>query len=397
MNRRLFLAASACVPVMGARCVAARGADNPAAGLRGNTDRGTTPAGMFDVVAQFEGPGPSGVAVTDGGRIFVRFPRHAIDHAGATLGELRNGKIIPYPSPGMSLPSSRAPAERFLSIHGITLDGKGRLWVIDDGKRAGHPIPEGGAKVVCIDPETGRIVHRIVLRAPVLLPDSHMNDLRVALGAGAAGTVFVTDSSFGTRPGLVIIDLARGSARRVLTHHPSAQPVAGFAAFVEGVPRQYRPHHPGMVSGGIDGIALTPANDRLFFSPLTSRRLYSAPVASLIDPALDAQALGETIRDEGEKGVADGLCFDRFGRLYTTDYEHDSILRRDRDGTLTVMARDPRILSPDGICATQTHIYCTLGQWNRLPSFNDGHDLRKPPYLLIRLPIEAPQDVSAEP
>jgi MinD superfamily P-loop ATPase len=31
-----------------------------------------------------------------------------------------------------------------------------------------------------------------------------------------------------------------------------------------------------------------------------------------------------------------------------------------------------------------------LGQWNRLPSFDGGRDLRRPPYLVIKVPIANP-------
>lgn len=381
MKRRTFLRTASAAPLMTIPA-GARAADN--------VDNGTVPDGALDVVARFTGPGPSGIAVLPNGRIFVGFPRHADNHDGATLGELKNGKVVPYPSAEMSLPSDRPPAERLLSVHGMTVDTKGRLWLIDDGKLAGHAIPDDGAKIVCIDPASDAVVHKIVLNAPVRLPDSHMNDLRVTLSHGTQGVVFVTDSSFGTQPGLVVADIASGRVRRVLTTHPSAQPVPGFMAFVEGEPRRYVPHHPGMVSGGIDGIALTPDEQRLFYAPLTSRRLYSLPTASLADFGVSDHDLGRMVRDEGEKGTADGLCFDRYGRLYTTDYEHDSILRRDTDGTFRVMLRDPRVLSPDGIFATRDHVYCTLGQWNRLASFNEGRDLRRPPYLLVRVPVEEP-------
>ncbi|AQS87623.1 SMP-30/gluconolactonase/LRE family protein [Neoasaia chiangmaiensis] len=390
MKRRFFLQAATMTPAAAAATV-------PPARAAGNEDRGTEPYGAFDVVARFDGPGPSGIVVLPNGRIFVGFPRHAVNHPGATLGELKDGKVVPYPSAALSLPSGAAPADRLMSIHGMTLDQKGRIWAIDDGKLAGHAIPDGAAKIVCIDPETNRIVHRILLDAPVRLPDSHMNDLRVSLAHGRAGMVFVTDSSFGTSPGLVIADIASGKVRRVLTTHPSAQPVSGFMAIVEGEPRQYIPHHPQLVSGGIDGIALTPDQTRLFYAPLTSRRLYSLPVDLLSDMNATDEALGAAVRDEGEKGTADGLCFDRHGRLYTTNYEHDCILRRDPDGSFKMMIRDPRALSPDGIFATDDHIYCTFGQWNRLPSFNEKHDMRVPPYLLVRFPIEAPALFNAVP
>jgi hypothetical protein len=71
--------------------------------------------------------------------------------------------------------------------------------------------------------------------------------------------------------------------------------------------------------------------------------------------------------------------------------------RRNPDGCVEVVARDPRIIWPDGIYATDTHVYCTLGQWNRLAGFNGGKDLRRPPYLLIRAPIEWAPPVEEKP
>ncbi|MBS1102199.1 SMP-30/gluconolactonase/LRE family protein [Gluconobacter sp. Dm-62] len=393
MKRRHFLRAASAAPASLAVSAALPGSQARAAG---NEDNGTGPYGELDIVAEFDGPGPSGIVVLPNGRTFVGFPRHAVDHKGATLGELVDGKVMPYPSAAMSLPGN-VPAECLVSVHGMTMDRQGRLWVIDDGKRAGHPLQPGAAKIVCIDPATNRVAHKIILKAPVLLPDSHMNDLRVSLSRGAQGTVFVTDSSFGTKPGLVIVDVATQQARRVLTTHPAILPETGFLAIVEGEPRRYIPGHPQLVSGGVDGIALTKDEKRLYFSPLTSRRLYSLPVDLLADPASDDAVLAPAIRDEGEKGVADGLALDAQDRLYTTNYEHDCILRRDPDGTFKMMLRDPRALSPDGIFATADYVYCTFGQWNRLASFNEGTDRRVTPYLLIRFPIEQTQPYNALP
>ncbi|MBF0861341.1 SMP-30/gluconolactonase/LRE family protein [Gluconobacter kanchanaburiensis] len=393
MKRRLFLRSASAAPVSLAVSSALPLASAKAAG---NVDRGTAPYGALDIVAEFDGPGPSGIVVLPNGRTFVGFPRHAIDHKGATLGELIDGKVVPYPSVSMSMPGAR-PTDCLVSVHGMTMDRQGRLWMIDDGKRAGHPLQPGAAKIVCVDPQTNRVVHKIILKAPVLLNDSHMNDLRVSLSHGAQGTVFVTDSSFGNSPGLVIVDVATQQARRVLTTHPAILPEEGFMAIVEGEPRRYIAGHPQLVSGGVDGIALTKDEKRLYFAPLTSRRLYSISVDLLADPASDDAVLGPAIQNEGEKGVADGLALDDHGRLYTTNYEHDCILRRDPDGSFHMMLRDPRALSPDGIFATADHVYCTFGQWNRLASFNEGVDRRAPPYLLIRFPIEQPKPYDALP
>ncbi len=226
-------------PAQGAVQGAAQGGGTPTTGVNG--DQGYESAGSFEIVADFYGPGPSGVVVTDEGRIFVGFPRHAVNHKGATLGELVQGRVVPWPTAALSLPSSAAPADRLMSIHGMTMDTQGRIWAIDDGKLAGQPLQPGAAKLVCFEPSTGRLVHKIVLTAPALLPDSHMNDLRVDLTHGQAGTAYVTDSSFGHSPALVVVDIASGRQRRVLATHPSTQAEPGFMAVVEGVPLVYTP------------------------------------------------------------------------------------------------------------------------------------------------------------
>lgn len=393
MHRRDLLFGAALVAVAG--CAPMARAAEPAA-IPINHDHGAAPEGPFEIVARFDGPGPSGIAVT-GGRVFVGFPRHAVNHKGATLAELKNGQLRPYPDAAAAMPSDRPPATRLMSIHGMTTDAKGRLWAIDDGKLAGEPLAPGAAKVIGIDPATDRIFARIVLSAPTLLPDSHMNDLRVDLTHGPQGTVFITDSSFGQSPALVVVDVASGRQRRVLASHPSIQAERPFMAVVEGRPLVFDPpaHKAAFVSGGVDGITLSPDSATLYYSPLTSRRLYSIPTALLADfDRTDAQ-LATAIRDLGEKGVADGLATDAQGRIYTTNFEHDAIFRRNADGSFDTMVRDPRVLSPDGIFVDGNMVYCTLGQWNRLAGFNGGHDLRVPPYYLIRFPTDTPAPVDA--
>ena len=229
----------------------------------------------------------------------------------------------------------------------------------------------------------------IVLHAPVLLPDSHMNDLRVDLTHGSAGTAYVADSSFGTAPALVVVDLASGRQRRVLEHDVSTQAVPGFMAILEGQPLRYAPKSPAFPAGGVNGVTLSADGSRLYFAPLTSRRLYSIATATLADFAASETDLSSAVRDEGEKGFADGLATDASGRIYTTDAEHDEILRRNLDGSFDVVARDPRLLAPDGIFASQDYVYVTLSQADRFPGFHHGQDLRRAPFLLVRFPVAA--------
>lgn len=137
-------------------------------------------------------------------------------------------------------------------------------------------------------------------------------------------------------------------------------------------------------------MTLSADSSRLFYAPLSSDRLYSLPTALLADFAKDDAALAAAVRDEGEKGSADGLATDAWGRIYTTAGEQDAVFRRDLDGRFSLVARDPRFVWPDGIFADDRYVYVTLGQWTRLPRFNDEQDLRKPPFLVARMAIRPP-------
>ena len=353
-------------------------------------DRSVVPVGSIQEVAAFQGPGPSGIAVTAQGRTFVGFPRHAIDHTGMTLGELVDGKLVPFPSKDISLPD----APRLVSVHGMTLDSRGRLWVIDDGKRAGKDgIPAGAAKVVGIDLNSNRIVSSIELKA-ALRQDSHMNDLRIDLTHGSQGTAYVADSSFGEDPALVVVDLATGKQRRVLAGDHSIVAQKDFVTQLDGVPMRYEGKQTVFPHGGVDGLALTPDSTRLYYSALTSRHLWSLPTQALADFTQSDKQLATQVRDEGEKVMVDGMDTDKQGRLYMTDAEHHQVLRRWPDGHLDVVLRDPRLVWPDGVFVTADSVYVTLGQWSRL---GKGFDDRQPPYLLIKAPIEPTPQYNAKP
>ncbi|CAI3941385.1 Sugar lactone lactonase YvrE (YvrE) (PDB:1E1A) [Commensalibacter communis] len=362
-----------------------------AAPLGDTGDPSAIPAGSIEVLDQFTDPGPSGIAVTPDKRVFVSFPRHAQNHKDATLAEIIDGQRLPFPNNQMSLPSNLSLKDRLISVHGIALDSRNNLWVIDDGKRAGiKGIPDGAAKVVGFDIHTHKVIASIPIHAPTLLQDSHLNDLRVDLTHGEKGTAYITDSSFGTSPALVIVDLATGKQRRVLANHVSTQPEKGFVAYLAGKPRMYDPQHPSFPVGGADGVTLSHDSKTLYYAPLTSRRLYSIPTAILSDFQASEGTIEKNVKDLGEKGFADGLANDPQDRIYTTNGEHNSIWRRWPDGHMDLIARDPRIDWPDGIAVQGDIVYVVAGQWERLGGFHQGKDLREPNYLLLAIPLKTP-------
>lgn len=342
----------------------------------------------FEVIARLYDLDPSGVAVTDN-RMFLSFPKHDADHSGPVLGEWRDGRIVPFPSAAMASATDGDPEQRLISVHGITTDSRGRLWVIDDGKVQGHAIPAGGAKVVGFDPISGRVVGKVVVQS-ALRADSHLNDLRIDLTHGPAGTAYVSDSSFNGHPALVVIDLASGRQRRVLAEDQRLGADPGYQTVLEGRVLSQSAQPPAFPGGGVDGLALSPDSSVLYFAALSSRRLYSLPTNLLADFEQTDESLAAAITDLGEKGAADGLATDPWGRLYTTAADHDAVFRRNLDGSFEELAHDSRFIWPDGIFANGNYLYVVMGQWTRLPRFHSGIDRRQPPYLVIRMPITPP-------
>ena len=343
--------------------------------------------GALEVVATFPGPMPTGVTVSRGGRIFVNFPRWG-DDVPFTVAELHGGEAVAYPSPALNAPGPAG--ERLVSVQSVVVDPRDRLWILDTGRpRFGPPAP-GGPKLVAVDLATNAVVRTIALPPEVARPTTYLNDVRFDLRRGKDGLAFITDSS--PEGGLIVVDLASGESWRRLDGHPSVRAEPGFVAFVEGVPLLVR--RPGARPApnpvGADGIAISADGARLYYSPLSSRRLYSVATDALADRAATPEQVAATVQDHGDKPASDGLESDAEGRVYATAYELGAIVRRAPDGTWEPLVRDPRLLWPDTLAlAAGGHLYVTANQLHRQPGFHAGQDRRERPYALFRVRVDA--------
>jgi sugar lactone lactonase YvrE len=80
---------------------------------------------------------------------------------------------------------------------------------------------------------------------------------------------------------------------------------------------------------GVDGIAISSDGSSLYYCPLGSRKLYSGDTDSLVDRSFDERKIADTMVDKGDRGGAsDGLESDATGYIYSTNYEHNSIMPR---------------------------------------------------------------------
>ena len=380
-------------------------AKTPAAteNLRATQIATTRNFGKLETVAQFFGPMPTGVTVSQKGRIFVNFPRWG-DDVPFTVAEIVNGKAVAFPSRAINAfgsngtrkvlaqeKSARAQKERashFVGVQSVVVDSADRLWVLDTGSIEFAPTAPGGPKLVGIDLTTNKIVKTIQFPANIARPKSYFNDVRFDLTVGREGTAYITDSG---DSGIVVVDLASGIATRRLDNHPSTQVTPKFVPYVEGDAMYATPpgKFPGYVKFASDGIALSADGSRLFYCPLASRHLYSVSTALLRNGKAAESLVENSVIDHGEKGMSDGLEADAQGRVYVTLPEQNAIARRLPNGLYQTVVSDPRLLWPDTMSlAGDGYLYVTSNQLQRQKGYNYGKDLRVKPYSLFRVKVD---------
>ena len=354
------------------------------------------PIGILEPVAYFNEAMPTGVTVSHKGRIFVNFPKWG-DNVLFTVAELKNGKTIAYPDETFNQTDPDDHAKALVSVQSVVVDPADRLWILDTGSPLFKPTKYGGPKLICVDLTNDKIIKKILFPQDVALPTTYLNDIRFDLRRGKEGMAFITDSSQQGPNGIIVVDLASGESWRRLHDHPStkAENLKNFLPIVEG--RPFLEHQPdGTVKQaagmGSDGIAISANGSRLYYCPLGSRKLYSVDVDALTDRSLEDQKIIDTIIDEGDRGGAsDGLESDNAGYIYSTNYEHNAILRRPFNGKeWETLVHDPRLLWPDTLSvAMDGYLYVTANQLHRQARYQKGKDLRRKPYTLFRIRIDA--------
>lgn len=289
-----------------------------------------TESGLETVLSH---PEPLGnVAVSATGRLF--FTVHPEARAdGPRLYEWRGGRAEPFPDEELQAAVLETPL-------GLAIDRQNRLWVIDP---AAHGL--GRPRIVAIDLDTDRIVHEHVFPRSVAPHGSFLQDLQVDRDGRM---VYIADASVWRKsPALVVYDTLTRRSRRTLEDHPSLRaqdwiirtPMREMRFFGGFVPMKI----------GLDGIALDPAGQWLYFGAMTHDTLHRIPTGALLDDALDSRALAERIEAVGRKPLSDGLSADLSGNVYITDVEHGAVLRMAPGGVLTTIVRSPRVRWADGL------------------------------------------------
>ena len=331
----------------------------------------------LQVVALIYATPPAGIVLTRDGRMFLSFPRWG-DRVDYSCVQILEGK--PSAFPDVKTHREADHKDRLFSVQGMDFDDHGRLWLLDTNN----------SRLRAYNPRSREILARIKLPPEVTRGGIYANDVRVTTRAGASGGgyAFISDSVTG---GVIVVDIAEGAAWRRLKDHPASEAENDFVANVEGEPLMHRAgKNEWPMRGNTDGIALSPDGKTLYFTPFSSRSLYSASVRALTDRTVGDDTAAATVKKLASKSSAnDGICTDEEGRVYTTDYE-DGAIRRWTPGSesFETIVQDERILWPDAVWVHEGYVYFTTNQLNRIASLHRGKDLREQPFSVMRYPVK---------
>ena len=324
----------------------------------------------------------TGVAVSKDGRIFVNFPRWETDAPISVAEVMKDSRLRPYPDAAWNAWSNLKPlslGDHFICVQSVTVDPQGFLWVIDPAAPGNEFIKPGGVKLLKIDLGTNKVTQVIPFDKSVAPQGSYMNDVRVSPDGKHA---FLTDS--GQQGALIVVDIAAGTARRVLDGDPRTQPEPGVVPHVDGHELR-RPDH-RIPAFAADGIALDPAGRYLYWQALVGRTLYRIPTASMISTTMSPADVGASVEKVATTNVADGLWMDEQGYLFITDPANNAVRMRAPDGTMSTVAKDARLRWPDSMAeGADGSIYVTASHIQDMAQFHQKGSTQKGSWGLFRI------------
>jgi streptogramin lyase len=275
---------------------------------------------------------PGNVTAAPDGRIF--FAYHPFAQAARfnepTVFELINGKPQPYPD--------AASQKNYQGVFGMTADQQQRLWMIEPAS-----LDHAQSKLIAYDLKTNQRIFEFAFPKG----DTQFGqDLRVTRDGK---TLILADTGLFkfTAPALIVFDIPTKTYRKLLGTHPSMRPQDWKIRTKNGT------HSLGWglvtFAVGVDGIALSPDEQWLYYATMSHDTLYRIPTAALLDAKLSESELAATIEAVGQKPQSDGITVDTQGNILITDIENGGIARMTPKGELRTLTKSHKVIWADGI------------------------------------------------
>lgn len=330
--------------------------------------------GQVEIVAELDVT-PGNVTASKDGRIFASI--HGMRRGPVQLIEV-TGKntYAAFPDAAWNAKPGSGP-DVLNTPHGVLIDSKDRLWVIDHGNWLDKLQPP---KLVAFDINTRKLVYRHDFNQTAAPRGQILQDLAVDAERGFA---YIADC--GPDPAIVVVDLNKNTARR-FSNHPSLA-AEDVDLVVEGESLLFPDANGkmGPARVGINPITLSADGETLYFGAMNGVRWYSVPTRLFREGAPDA-GIAAAIANAGTKPISDGAATDAEGNHFFTNLPDNGIDVLTKDGKLQPLVRDPRFLWPDNAhFGPDSWLYVAVNQLHRNPIFSGAEDKGKPPYLIARI------------
>jgi sugar lactone lactonase YvrE len=334
-------------------------------------------SGQLVTVAQTNRFVWNGVTVSPDGRIFVNIPRALEGGSVPSVGVIdKAGEIQPYPGGAWNDWAPGLAAERaFVATNAVRVGPDGDLWIVDTGSPTfGGKTIAGGPKIVRIDLRSNKVVRIYSLDSSVAEAQSYLNDIRFN-GRNA----YIPDTGV---PGLLVLDLVTGHARRVLDHDRSTTGTRPIV--VDGVTVRFGPKNQPLIVNA-DQLEVSPDRRWLYYQPL-SGPLWRVPTRDLDDESLTPAQVSRSVEAWYNTPALGDTAMDQRGNVYLNDAGNDTILKLTPDRRLKPLITDHRRLHwVDSPWIDHGWLYEPEAQLDRLPIFHNGVSQIKWPLHIYKL------------
>jgi sugar lactone lactonase YvrE len=319
----------------------------------------------------------NGVTITPEGRVFVSLS--GADGPGMQVAEiLPCGSLIPYPDATWNSRSDGGgPDGAFVGVNALRIGPDGYLWIVDAGAPGlGSSVVPGGPRLVVVDTATDSVV-RVHDLGGATRENSYPDDIRFN-----GDRVYITDAGI---PGLIVLDTAAGTLRRLLDGHESARDTrpmyADGALLRTATGEEVRLH--------ADQLEVSPDGEHLYFQP-ASGPLARIETRWLDDPNISPDVVASHVETWIETPTTGGTAIDADGRLYLSDPDRRRIITISPDRQVNTLVADPRLIWSDAMWIDNLgYLWIPASQLNRTPGRGGGHESVEYPVRIYRMPIDA--------
>jgi hypothetical protein len=263
----------------------------------------------------------------------------------------------------------------FVGTNAIRVGPEGDLWVVDTGTPSfGAETIAGGPKIVRIDLKRNVVTHVYPLGPEVVRAKSYVDDIRFN-----GRLAYLTDAGV---PGIIVLDLDTGKARRVLDHDPATtgtRPIVVDGEVVRG------PDGKPVILNA-DQMEVSPDGEWLYFQPLAGP-MYRIATRWLNDPSADPATVSKQATFWYDTPPLGGTAIDAAGNLYLEDLKSNSILKLTPERQLQTIIRDPRLHWTDAPWIKGDFLYLPEAQLDRIAQFHNGHAKIKWPLHIYKLKL----------